>query len=503
MNKNLLLLTLLFSSLFALSQTSVQINANNVKALIPSTPILFWDGVNSSVFNVPKSGTNSTIFTSTPWIGGINNKNIYLAAETYRQNGSDFQTGPIGNVIDTSAKWTVVKVTSTTINLFKADTSYWSNPPAEIANWPAHGDTTKGQAFHLAPFVNVGGDPYLYEPHFGDYPKIKGDQCTYYIFNDNKVHQESGGLSMKVEVHRMVYALIDTASYLNNTVFVEYKLFNRSNLTYDSSIFSVYTDFDIGYYADDFIGTDTSSNMVFAYNGDINDNPGYGFNPPAEGMIVLNHPLYSSMFYQNDNTRKGNPNSTPDFYNYMNAKWRDNSDLTFGDSGVAGFTKTMYAYSGNVCNQNGWTEGNALSVPGDRRMLGNVSLGSFKPNETRNIDFAYVYGRGTSGPVSSYCAMFDDAQKVKSYYDSHLLGVKNLAPQLNELSIYPNPTNNAFTVSSTQKIQVIEVYNIAGQLIQTISNPGKTSTIDGLNAGIYFVKVSGKESSEIRKVIVQ
>lgn len=62
-------------------------------------------------------------------------------------------------------------------------------PIEVIANWPAHGDVSKGQAYYLAPFVdnNNDGD---YNPLDGDYPKIKGQQAIYYIYNDNKMARE-------------------------------------------------------------------------------------------------------------------------------------------------------------------------------------------------------------------------------------------------------------------------------------------------------------------------
>ena len=51
-------------------------------------------------------------------------------------------------------------------------------------------------------------------------------------------------------------------------------------------------DGDIGYYGDDYIGSDSSRNMMFFYNGDAFDEGGggtlgYGDNPPAVGLVSL------------------------------------------------------------------------------------------------------------------------------------------------------------------------------------------------------------------------
>ncbi|PIZ05521.1 MAG: hypothetical protein COY57_06840, partial [Flavobacteriales bacterium CG_4_10_14_0_8_um_filter_32_5] len=42
--------------------------------------------------------------------------------------------------------------------------------PDVILNWPAHGDPSLGQDWHLAPFYDRDGDDF-YDPSQGDYPK--------------------------------------------------------------------------------------------------------------------------------------------------------------------------------------------------------------------------------------------------------------------------------------------------------------------------------------------
>jgi hypothetical protein len=49
-------------------------------------------------FNVPKNSTTNSIFASNLWIAGIDDGgNLYTAANTYRQSGTDFWAGPIAN----------------------------------------------------------------------------------------------------------------------------------------------------------------------------------------------------------------------------------------------------------------------------------------------------------------------------------------------------------------------------------------------------------------------
>jgi hypothetical protein len=51
----------------------------------------------------------------------------------------------------------------------------------DMLTWPAHGSGNNSR--NLAPFVDYNGDG-IYNPNDGDYPKIKGDQTLYFIFND-------------------------------------------------------------------------------------------------------------------------------------------------------------------------------------------------------------------------------------------------------------------------------------------------------------------------------
>lgn len=104
----------------------------------------------------------------------------------------------------------------------------------------------------------------------------------------------TGSAPLGVEIHASVYAFDepqDTA--LNNTVFVSYKIFNRSNSVYSNSYFGAFSDFDLGYGFDDFIGCDVKAGMAYGFNGDETDGPGTGSYtgvPPAQGCIMLAGP---------------------------------------------------------------------------------------------------------------------------------------------------------------------------------------------------------------------
>ena len=77
----------------------------------------------------------------------------------------------------------------------------------------------------------------------------------------------------------------------------------------------------------------------------------------------------------------------------------------------------------------------------------------------------------------------------------------------NAISIYPNPSiNGIFTISSTENLDTITVYNINGQGIERIQNSNvinnSTYTISNLSSGFYLVEITSNNKKAIKKIIV-
>lgn len=504
MNKYLLLSLLFLKVTTDGTAQDVILDANNIKAVIPSTPLLFMNGSGTSIFQVPKTGTKSPVYNSTVWIGGISNSNLYLAAETYRQNNkADFQNGPISDNYSNPGTWNVIKVTKSAIDAYKNDSTLWSNPPVEFVKWPAHGDTSNGQARNLAPFVNVGGDADRYEPQFGDYPLIKGNVCTYYIFNDDLAHTESGGQSLGIEVHRMVYQVLDpTSPVLGNTMLVEYELFNRSLRNYDTLLFTVYSDFDLGYYSDDYIGTDSNLQATYVYNGLTSDNgpTGYGLDPPVESMVMLNQPLYSSIYYNNDTTQTGNPQTTMDYWNYMHARWKNGSALTYGQDGTGSGGRTFFAFTGNPCDSSGWTEKNASLPPGDRRILGTALFKNVNAGSSVKIALGYVYARDT-GFNKSICKLTSETQALRNWYQTHT-GLKQTTTEIQPFVLFPNPSGGLVNLHHLSGAGTIRVFDHTGKSLfeQSYNRTEIELTFPG--PGLYFVEMENSKGKQIQKLLI-
>lgn len=79
--------------------------------------------------------------------------------------------------------------------------------------------------------------------------------------------------------------------------------------------------------------------------------------------------------------------------------------------------------------------------------------------------------------------------------------------ELNDISIFPNPSNGVFTVSSPEVAEYkIEVINVLGELISTSVVHGMLNekfNMSDFNSGLYFVKVSNGVNENTQRIIIK
>ena len=439
--KILLLLTVLFMAFDLTAQwhPGAVIDINNIKTTLYGTGNFFRNRSNSSsAYNshdvgyfVPAEGTAYTIFQNTLWIGAHDSNGLHLAAVRFNQGpdingGEDFWSGPL-RVNDASTDIYTVMDYHHVWKVSRADIeALIANPggdiPEDILTWPAHGNVDDGFAANLAPFVDVDGDD-IYNPRNGDYPDILGDMALYCIYNDNfdyfntgvVEHTETGGTPLGVEIHCMLYGFnAPNDEKLNNTLFMRQWIYNRSANTYHDTYVGYWTELDIGYCKDDYVGCNVNNGYFYGYNGAEIDGAGqieaYGENPPAQLVMILGGPTMNPDGWDNpkydsggnqivdesinglgfgdgiiDNERlgmtgfvsynfdynpqtpiiNGEPKYAEDYYNYMRGMWKNGEPMQYGGSGVMGDTlgcvgpacKFMYPYDSDPGN---WGTGGIL-----------------------------------------------------------------------------------------------------------------------------------------------
>lgn len=74
-----------------------------------------------------------------------------------------------------------------------------------------------------------------------------------------------------------------------------------------------------------------------------------------------------------------------------------------------------------------------------------------------------------------------------------------------DFNVYPNPTQGEVSISSSQQIEYLEVYNNLGQLVMTKGNINNTTTVDlsTLQKGVYYIQLRSENSIGIKQIIVK
>ena len=87
-------------------------------------------------------------------------------------------------------------------------------------------------------------------------------------------------------------------------------------------------------------------------------------------------------------------------------------------------------------------------------------------------------------------------ENIMVYVDSCISGIDY--PLVNEISIYPNPTNGFLNIISDLKIEKISLYSVDGRLIEKT----RINSLFIKTKGIYFIKVKTSKGNITRRIVV-
>lgn len=501
------------------------LDINEVKARINSWGLIGENAATAQPdFEVPVGGGAHPLFAAGPWFAGTDAATqVHLAMIKYESGvDSDFWPGPLKDdgtaAIDASVSdafdqvWCVSR---TDVDLQQAYFTCLATPgcdasalypgytvPNSFFGWPTNGPVDYDQ--HLAPFNDFNANG-MYDPESGDSPCIPGDRACYSVFNDKKLHTTSGGLPLGVQVQLMAFAYTGVDPALDHTIFLLYKAENKSTQALQDAYIGLFSDLDLGNYADDLLGSDPARNLFYVCNADNDDesvggSTGYGPQPPAFGAVVFSGVLAdpdgtdqspdSALFAFNgrfqgdavvDNERfglaiakpmyagtgtLGEPTLTGQYYAALHGQWNDGSPLTYGGNGYGGSTSARFAFPGGTdpggvgtggVPQAAWTEYGSGGIPGERKALASMGPFTWLPGQTQTLLFAYTYARAaTGGPTASIVALQARVDSLTAFVDG--LGIWDSGEEEwwcgggstnsiggtedgSELVIYPTPTS--------------------------------------------------------------
>jgi len=505
------------------------ISSNNIKAQLTSNGLLFFGEEKGFEFPI---GSNTHLMKSSGlWIAGYDLQgNLRGAIQKYNEDGKrDFVNEENWNKI-----W---RITKKEIDDFRED--YMTNGLDEahpaIFGWPAKGndfffdengfDMPEGDE-EYAPFVDINENR-IYEPDRGEYPNIgircvnlpapTPDEMLWCRYTDNTEHTESGMLPINLEVHTsyFVFNCVNN-QFLNNTIFVRHWLINKVDGILDDAYIGVFSDFDIGCPDDDYMGASNEFRTIYGYNADNDDTSctggeGYGQGAPAIATTMLMGPwtlLNNAVVFINFNRHmpipygdgnEGEPFIGQDYYNYLDGRWKDGSDMPFG--GVF--------YDGNPSSSPN-TELALGNPQGDRRALGSVGPFIFRGGGRYELVLAYsVYDEPGNSNLGNVNSMYQGISYLRSEFsDCYANCLQQTTPvdqvqEEIEVSIYPNPNSGVFNIVHEDSVQAIFIYSSDKKLVQKIvtDKTAQTQTVT-LTSGLYFVKLETEKGVLIEKVVV-
>ncbi|MFT5822765.1 MAG: hypothetical protein ACI8ZM_004022 [Crocinitomix sp.] len=486
----LILLTLISTSVFAQDSTGY-LEGNNVRALLSNRGIFFNDNPDSRPsYEFPKGSENHLVYSNAFWFGAKDSGgNVKMASEIY--GGMDIDgverrdLFPGAISADGSAEAPVpayaddVYIVSKEEILFHAaNYNVWDYvAPDVITNWPAHGDVSMDLDFNLAPFADLNSNSF-YEPELGEYPEIRGDHAAYIIVNDKGgVHTNSGGDPLGIEVHFMFYQYED-AGFLENTTFVNVRVINRSTNSYPEFIVGNYMDADIGFAGDELAGYNADNNITYTYNGDLFDegsggSPGYGDNPPAIGIVGLNHVPAQYCFATP--APIWTPASAVDYWNIMTGAW----DCVEEDGLV-----------------------------GDRRMFMATPSVALNAGDVVCYDYA-VINSSVATPLENVADLLVIADEAVDFhvaspniYCNYFLSVEADA-ELAKFNVYPNPSNGGFAITAEGNYD-LSVFAIDGRLVYAQkNNSGETEIQLDVVVGTYVLVLENDTQQMTQKLVIR
>lgn len=499
--------------------TIANLDQNNCSAIVSDIGTFFNNPANSMAgYEVPAGSGTNAIYSASIWFGGSDvNGQLKMAIPTYYP-GQDMWPGALTDdgtadpVVPNPLVQTLWIVSKAQID---DHISNYQNPgyvvPVDILNWPAHGDVAQNQANYLAPYIDITGNG-IYEPAEGDYPCIKGDKAVYTIVNDNTNIHGSTSLPIGLEVHYMFYQFSSVPG-LEDITFIDAHVINRGTQSLFDFTSTFFVDPDLGNYGDDFMGSDSTRNLMYAYNSDNFDennsgNLGYGGNPPAVGIVCLSNSVDKiGAFTNGAGQPSGDPSTPPQYYEMMRGNWTNGAAWT-DNNGQA----TSFMYSGDPNNAAEWSEITALNPGGDRRMLMSVhdSDDVLQPWEEYDLSYAVVFAQGANN-LASVEELFQVTDFVQNYYNTMntpcVVASVGL-PELDEASVlvYPNPSNGTFVLDlkDQEGVGTATLVDMSGRIIaeQALVFGGKVDFVTNASPGVYVIRVtSGRGDVALRVVI--
>jgi hypothetical protein len=325
-------------------------------------------------------------YASGIWVAGKVGGDIRTAVGEY---GPEFVSGPWGG-----------DASSSDHKLYKVNKSDLANPLAsdDFQNWPADLG---------APWVDNDGDGvYTPMPAGADHPEFIGDQVIWWVMNDGDLAQHSifNTLPVGIEMQVTIWGY-NRPDAFGDMMFVKALIINKGGSDVTETIIGLWSDPDLGYAGDDFVGCDTTLSLGYCYNDGADAD--YGTAAPAIGYDFFQGPIVPSVGdtafalgrsipdfknlgmssftkYINGDPVYADPNDAIEAYNYMSGYLRNGQPYINSATGEPGmFVHPDDPNDNTDANDDVWVDSDD-HASGDRRFL--MNAGPFTLKARSDVD---------------------------------------------------------------------------------------------------------------------
>lgn len=508
------------------------------------------------------------------WTQLISDPSIWMIGKDPNGSLAYQETGDGGEPRLAGSSYTLNKIWTVTANDVAqhladlADNGQVDNPIPAIFQWPARNNIFFNASNEMslpaedhdrlnAGFFDSNGTG-KYNPSSGDYPclPLKGcatpvvpTQMHYCVFT-----RPTGpyfGLPIPIELHLYVFTFgCGNDHPLNQTLFVYQQLIYTTeedvpsgHPVFNDFYFGLFNQPEVGCSSDDYVGTFPELQGMFSYNQQDDDCVSiagpyntFGGNPPALGIQMLRGPsdasgqalnLSNSMYFLNPGVANPPPNMTDpqssfEMHRYLQGKWKDGTDLTYGGNGYGGSEPTDFVFPGLPVQPGGWTEWEAQNGLGQRRVLLNYGPFDLHPGAVNETLTAYSVYRGPGNHLDQVSGLYDQMALIQSLGDACFnleevsgipacdalpLSVSQVASTSQTLNVYPNPFTDELFMDLPENAlpYQIQLYDLYGRLIlQTqLSSGTQRMELPDLPDGLYLLKAQAANSGLLLAKIVK
>ncbi len=471
-----------------------RIDANAVSMALSNVGSFAYDFTAANAgLEYPRGSQQTAVFASGLWLSANIGTANRLAISGYAE---EFMAGSAVGGIDDDPSDPVYQV-------YKLHRTYATAPQRDsaLAAWNA------GAVTHGAPPVEVRPDGSL---------SLTGEQMLWTVYNDLDAgnHQNPAGHTapIGVEVQQTTFAF-DRPSAFANTVFMRFKLINRTLFPLSDVRIGFWADPDLGAASDDLTGCDPAANLGYCYNASTPDSV-YGSNPPAIGYDLVQGPSITGgtrlgMASFTHFVQGADPDTSTETRNALHGLNIDSTTIVNPLTALP----TKFQFSGDPVAGTGWRE----TLPQDQRMLITAGPVSMAPGDSQEVVIAVILAQGADALGSLALLRTYDAEIQSAWNAGSLpvLGVDdtpNLSLALHRA--FPNPSRGDLTLSFTLGANgpaTLELVDIAGRTVLKRDlggmNAGRHELRVGagsarLSAGMYFARITQRERNATGRVVV-